>query len=841
MKRLFFVLFALVCFPGTMPASCPDGMKARTRIKIQGDRWYVNETILNRGTVAEGLLMNVRMVNAVFEDRQPGGPAERFDASVNTGRFIAGLPAYKATGVNAFTISLQGGHPGYEGALNSAFDGNGRLREPYMERVERVIRACDDHGLIVILSCFYQRQSSLDGKEAILHALENTVGWLRQKSFGNVVLEISNEYRHGGVLKWKDGDWLGSEAGQVELIRKAKAMHPALYVSTSGMGNGHYEDSLAGAADFITIHFNNTPLRDYQDRIAALKRYGKPVLCNEDDKLGREGAEALFHSVKNGCGWGYMNTRTNQSFPFRFGGRDDDPEVYRMFRSVTNNRQVSDLFSPGLRSVTITYPADGTVFSAGQEVPVGISAVFPDTTEDYSVALQVNGSDVPPVPGGRFAVRPDTAGIYILQAFLKSPEGEELARSPKADFLVRDPGAVPAGYFPLPDSLGGWRQMQDPAEIREKTGFDVAALDKAFEYVRATTKNGGLLILYDGWLIYERYFGKGHRDAVPNLASCGKSFTSLAVGILMAQRPDLFPNGLDEKVMKPGYFPPSVFPLPDPAMKEIRLGELLTFTAGIRGNNPVYVLGEKKNIDPVGPDGWQAVVDDYATGKEDGYMGKVPFTTKTLWCKPGEGYSYATASIHLTSVMLRHIAGMELQEFVERHMARWLGWGSWGYGYRSYELITHTPGGGGIALRATDMLRAGYLLLNGGRWKDRQVVPAAFVRHSSGRSPYNPHYPYSLQFTVNSGGYWPTLPEDAYWKSGSGGHCLYVVPSQKLVVWKLGGRDEQYSAHDTGIPKPLIAEQPVSGRGNPPGITGPQEAEVRTLELIIGEISKTGK
>lgn len=144
----------------------------------------------------------------------------------------------------------------------------------------------------------------------------------------------------------------------------------------------------------------------------------------------------------------------------------------------------------------------------------------------------------------------------------------------------------------------------------------------------------------------------------------------MAVGILMEQHPDLFPDGLEQKVMRKGYFPSSIFPLPDPAMKDIRLGELLAFTAGIRGNNPVYVYGEEKQIDPVGPDGWQALVDDYVIGKKDGFMGKTPFTTKSLWCKPGEGYSYATASIHLASIMLRHIAGMELEEFIDLHLAR---------------------------------------------------------------------------------------------------------------------------------------------------------------------------
>jgi CubicO group peptidase (beta-lactamase class C family) len=211
------------------------------------------------------------------------------------------------------------------------------------------------------------------------------------------------------------------------------------------------------------------------------------------------------------------------------------------------------------------------------------------------------------------------------------------------------------------------------------------------------------------------------------------------------------------------------------------------------------VRGQATTIDPVGPDGWPALVEDFALGRRDGRTGQTPFSTATLWCDPGEGYSYATSSIHLASVMLRHVTGQELEAYLDRKLARPLGWGRWGFGYKNHPQIEHTPGGGGIALAATDMLRFGYLLLNEGRWEDTQIVPAEYVRHCSRTSPYNPHYPYSLQFNVNTKGDIADLPRDAYWKAGSGGHVLYVVPSLELVVWKLGGRDEQYSPTNTGL------------------------------------------
>jgi CubicO group peptidase (beta-lactamase class C family) len=360
-----------------------------------------------------------------------------------------------------------------------------------------------------------------------------------------------------------------------------------------------------------------------------------------------------------------------------------------------------------------------------------------------------------------------------------------------------------AAYFPPPDAEGGWRTRPD-------RGFEAV-----FEYVQTTTKHGGLVIVKDGWLVYERYFGRGGREATPNLASVGKSFTSIGVGILLQEKRDRFPEGLDTKVFAEPYLPADAI---TPEKREIRLGHLLSMSGGIRGNNPSYVNGKPVTIDPVGPDGWPATVDRnaLATG---------------LWCKPGEGYSYATASIHIASIVLRRVAGQELQEYLRTRIAEPLGWGRWGYGYRRPE-VDHTPGGGGIAVRATDMARFGYLLLHGGRWRNRQLIPEEYVRACGRPSPYNTHYPYSYQFDVNADGHVAGVPRDAFWKSGSGGHALYIVPSLKLVIWKLGGRDDQYARANTGLP-----ELPYDGsRENwKPGDAADLALE-RTLRMIVERV-----
>jgi len=85
----------------------------RTTVSIVDGRWHLNGQVTCPGARAEGLLLNVRMVNAVFEDAR----RHDFDAEANTQEFLEILPDYVAHGVRAFTLGLQGGFPGYQGAL----------------------------------------------------------------------------------------------------------------------------------------------------------------------------------------------------------------------------------------------------------------------------------------------------------------------------------------------------------------------------------------------------------------------------------------------------------------------------------------------------------------------------------------------------------------------------------------------------------------------------------------------------------------------------------------------------------------------------------------------------
>ncbi|MBA3259532.1 MAG: hypothetical protein H0T68_08715 [Gemmatimonadales bacterium] len=315
---------------GSAVASAPIAAEVgRTRIAIDGARFRINAALTYPGQPAEGKLMNVRMVNAVFEDL--GRP--QFNSASNTDEFVSRMREYVSLGARAFTVSLQGGYPGYEGAVNSAFLANGDLKSGYLARVARVIEKADALGAVILLSLYYQRQDQyLRDERAVRSGVVNVVDWIRRKGYRNVVLEIANEYGHRGF----NHAILRSDDGVASLIRLAKDKLPSLYVSASYVANGRATPKVVAASDLILTHFNVLSISDIPARVRALKTTypNKPIVCNEDDRTGSQAAAAARASVGAGASYGLMLNR-NQHYPFYFQGRQDDPAAYGEYIALT--------------------------------------------------------------------------------------------------------------------------------------------------------------------------------------------------------------------------------------------------------------------------------------------------------------------------------------------------------------------------------------------------------------------------------------------------------------------------------------------------------------------------
>jgi hypothetical protein len=324
------MLLAIPCAnaPG---AAAPGAPNRKTAVGIEGERFTINglPTYMGRtwhGKAIEGLLLNSRMVQAIFDDRNPDtvprwaySDTKTWDPDRNTREFVAAMPEWRKHGLLAVTVNLQGGNPyGYGAAQpwhNSAFNADGTLRAEYLKRLESVIDSADELGMVVILGVFYFGQDGrLTDEAAIKNGVATAVDWLITKNYRNVLVEINNEcdvpaYHHA-ILKSVRVHEL------IALARdRAKSKGFRLYVGTSYRGGAVPRPNVVKASDYLLMHGNGVsdPARIGEMVRQARKVDGyrpMPILFNEDDHFDFDKPSSNFHAAINEyASWGYFDYR----------------------------------------------------------------------------------------------------------------------------------------------------------------------------------------------------------------------------------------------------------------------------------------------------------------------------------------------------------------------------------------------------------------------------------------------------------------------------------------------------------------------------------------------------
>ncbi len=301
----------------------------RTEVSIRGEDFLINgrQTYAGRtwnGHRIEGLLLNSRMVQGIFDDRNTETvqrwaypDTKRWDPERNTAEFIAAMPEWRRHGLLAFTLNFQGGSPqGYSKDQpweNSAFNPDGTLRPDYTARLERILNRANELGMVAILGYFYFGQDErLQGEPAVLRACDAATDWILEHGYRNVLVEITNEanvrYDHA-IFK---------EARHHELIERVKSKTREgrrLLVGTSFGGGTVPWDSVVRVSDFVLIHGNgqNEPrkITELIKKTRALPSFrAMPVVINEDDHFDFEKPENNFvAAVREHVSWGYFDFR----------------------------------------------------------------------------------------------------------------------------------------------------------------------------------------------------------------------------------------------------------------------------------------------------------------------------------------------------------------------------------------------------------------------------------------------------------------------------------------------------------------------------------------------------
>jgi hypothetical protein len=324
-----FVVMGLLGAGLPRAAAAPPPPGRRTTVSIVGDAFQINGEPTYKGRVwhghkIEGLLLNARLVQGAFDDRNPQTVTRwaypdtgAWEAERNTREFVAAMPEWRRHGLLAFTLNLQGGSPqGYSREQpwhNSAFEADGSLRPDYTARLERILDRADELGMVVILGYFYFGQDErLRDEAAVLRATDHATRWLLDHDWRHVLVEINNEcnvnYDHP-ILR----------PDRVhELIRRVQGTAPAgrrLLVGTSYGGGTIPRENVVRTADFLLIHGNGIAeparIREMVRQTRAVPGYtSKPILFNEDDHFNFDQPENNFvAAVGEYASWGYFDYR----------------------------------------------------------------------------------------------------------------------------------------------------------------------------------------------------------------------------------------------------------------------------------------------------------------------------------------------------------------------------------------------------------------------------------------------------------------------------------------------------------------------------------------------------
>lgn len=290
----------------------------------------------------------------------------------------------------------------------------------------------------------------------------------------------------------------------------------------------------------------------------------------------------------------------------------------------------------------------------------------------------------------------------------------------------------------------------------KNTGFDSHKLDKLTQYLKDSSQTTGMVVLYDGKVIYEY----GDIKEVSYIASCRKSVLSMLYGKYVTNgtidlKQDIGSLGIDEE---DGLLPKE---------KEATINDIITSRSGVF-HIPANGGYDEKNI------------------------------LKRGSVEPGEYFVYNNWDFNVAGHILEQHTGTSIYQEIENQLAIPLGFQDWNIKNQKKK---HSPKKSQypayhMYFSTRDMAKIGQLMLNEGTWNGTQLISKEWIQKTT--TPVTPakivNERYGRDHTSNvqfSYGYmwWlfdhfkgnPDL-EDGYSADGYGGQYISVFPKEKIVI-----------------------------------------------------------
>jgi CubicO group peptidase (beta-lactamase class C family) len=272
-----------------------------------------------------------------------------------------------------------------------------------------------------------------------------------------------------------------------------------------------------------------------------------------------------------------------------------------------------------------------------------------------------------------------------------------------------------------------------------------------------------IVVLYDGKLVAEKYAAGYNRHSKMLGWSMTKSVTAALIGILV----------------KEGKLQPSL-PAPVPEWKDpsdsrhaITLANLLHQASGLQfeenydgASNATNMLFRKADM--------------------AAYTASMP-----LKDKPGSVFYYSSGNSNIISRIVRKTVGeKEYHRFPANALFNKTG---------MYSAVMEPDASGTFVgssymyATARDWARFGLLYYNDGIFNNERILPEGWVKETATPFATDTRKQYGYQFWLNgldktdqAKRKYPDVPADMFYADGFGGQGVYIIPSKKLVVVRLG-------------------------------------------------------
>jgi CubicO group peptidase (beta-lactamase class C family) len=286
-----------------------------------------------------------------------------------------------------------------------------------------------------------------------------------------------------------------------------------------------------------------------------------------------------------------------------------------------------------------------------------------------------------------------------------------------------------------------WPDKEWEVATPASQGMDATHLDKAKAWLETHHSKSGVVIRH-GRIVAEWYFGGADQRSKFAAYSTSKSLSSMATGLAIADGK----LSLDTTV---GQYIPDASP---EGKRAVTVKQLLSMTSGVH-NDPGIVQRDEQF--------------SYA------------MRTAAMDHPPGTKWDYNNTGLALLSPVFHKATGKQIDEFLDERLFRPIGISASDLTWEHREGLAlpysgcHTTG--------RSLGRIGLLALHHGKWNDKQIVPAAWLRESVAPSQeFNKAYGYL--WWNNTANQWPGVPADAFAALGKWDNDILVVPGMDLVV-----------------------------------------------------------